>query len=810
MIYASLPRWRRPALVLLALATALSLTMLPQLRAEFAPEELVPAEEEEAARIEALLGPFGKQDAPLLVLLRAPDVLALDALRYEHRIARHFASEPWVVRVSSLTVMPLPHLAALEDDDEITLDALDDETQEDPLHLDDAIGRAIATDPKRFPAGLLSLAERTGQRRIVLAPLVEGDSVEPHERDAIAAEALRSPLLRGRLIAEDRRLAVIAIEPASHLTGDALEAHVVEARGWLDRTPAPDGVHAELAGMPAVRASMVDALRSDQLRLIALAILGSLLVLAIGTRSFSGVLLPLASAGMTSAFVIGAMAMIGEPLNILNNTVAPLLITIGLGDAVHVIARYREELARHPDRLAAARRTMRAVGSACFLTAATTAVGFGSLVISETAVVQRYAVTATLGVMLGFVVTVTFLPASMPDFPIRPEGEQRDSPLERWIVQLGRFSAQHAKLLLVLALLVLAGTTWLGGAVRVDSALSAQLDPSSQARRTFEELEARLSGVRTLSIGLHAPGGVLSAPDRMLELETWLAAQPRVLRVDGPGALLGEIWAQLAGEDARNEAMADVARVDALAELAARTAPALAERYLREDGTRARIEVRLEDAGEAGAAELVQRIEARLAEWEGVDAAVGGEAARSARGLARLIGDLGGSVGLAMLIIFLMIGGMLRSVRLGLISILPNVMPLSITLSYMVIRDIPLHAATMIVFSISVGLAVDDTVHLLARYREEIANGSERHDAVLQSLRSSGRAALLSAATLWVGYATLAFASFVPIRRFGELSLVALGSAIVCEILVLPALLTTFGPKARRTPPARMAEAAGE
>src|SRR5690606_20999242 len=170
-----------------------------------------------------------------------------------------------------------------------------------------------------------------------------------------------------------------------------------------------------------------------------------------------------------------------------------------------------------------------------------------------------------------------------------------------------------------------------------------------------------------------------------------------------------------------------------------------------------RIVGRREVAVEAGTVRLIERVEERLTGWD--EATIGGEAARSARGLDRLIGDLGGSVGLAMAIIFAMIGGMLRSVRLGLISILPNVMPLSITLAYMAVRDIPLHAATMIVFSISVGLAVDDTVHLLARYREEIAAGRERLDAVRECLRSSGRAALLSASTLWVGYATLAFAS---------------------------------------------------
>lgn len=790
-IAAALPRWRWPVLIGLALASLAASAMIPRLRAEFAPEELVPSMPEEAARIEAVLGPFGDHEAPLLILIRAPDVLSLEALRFEHHIAQHFAREAWVERVGSITVTPFPHLARFETDD-VTLATLDEGDEGEP---DEALARALSTDPVRFPMGLLSLAERLGGRRVVIGPLVAGE-VDARERDAIEELVSTSPALEGSLVAADRGLAIITVEPRRGTSSAAIERHLREARVWLGAVPAPDGLSAELAGMPEVRASMIDTLRSDQVRLVVLAILGSLLVLALGTRSWGAIVLPLASAGMTSALVMGSMAVLDEPLNLLNNTIAPLLITIGLGDAVHFIARYREELARDPDRLAAARRTMRAMAGACFLTAATTAVGFGSLVVSETSIVQRYAITASAGVLLGYVVTIAFLPAALPTFRLRPDRGSGRSWIERATVRIASFSARRAGPVILVALALLAGTAWIGRGVRVDSSLSAQLDPSSPTRQALGELEQRLSGVRTLSIGLHVPGGALTPATlaHMTELEEWLRRQPHVLRVDGPPDLLSEVWGTIAGDDARAGACTHPVRAAALGELAVRDAPSLAHRYLWDEGTRARIEVRLEDAGERRTALLIDHIEEKLADLPGVTAVVGGEAALSARGLDRLLGDLGGSAGIAMAIIFAMIGLMLRSVRLGLVSILPNVMPLSITLAYMAIRDIPLHASTMIVFSISVGLAVDDTIHVLARYREELARGRGRGSAIVRSLRSSGRAALLSASTLWVGFATLSLASFVPIRLFGELSLVSLGSAIVCEILVLPALLTLVGP----------------
>jgi uncharacterized protein len=784
VIYEALPRWRKPLLIALTIATLAALAMIPRLRAVFAPEELVPAAPDEAARARRVLGPFGEGREPLLVLIAAPDVLSEEALAYQHEIALHLSRARWAERVDGVTITPLPHFDRAERET-ATLEDLPRDSA-DPS-IEEALGRALATDPRRFPLGLLSL----GEGAFAVSPTIEGE-LDESERLTIE-EISRSNAVRGRFVSEDRRLALLAVTLRA-IDAERLEAEIAGLRAWISEREAPRGTSAEIAGMPAVRVSMVKTLREEQLKLVLFAILGSVLVLGLGMRSWSGVLLPLASAGMTSALVIGAMAALGEPINLLNNTIAPLLITIGLGDAVHLIARYREELRRGPDRFLAARRTMRAMAGACFLTAATTAIGFGSLVVSETSIVRHYAITAALGVLLGYLVTVSYLPAALVSFPIAPSRERyADARLERWAGAIARFSARHAGIVIIAALLALAGTAWIGKDVRVDSTLSAQLDESSEVRRTFARIEAHLSGVRAMEIGLRGPE-IDGAPSlaRLARFEHWLRAQEGVLHVDGPSDRVAEIWAALSGQRGER-AFLDPQRAAALVSFAERAAPDLFARYLR-DG-RARIEVHMRDAGERRAALLIGRIERRLAAWDGVDFAVGGEAARSARGLDRLLEDLSGSVGLAMAIIFVLIGTLLRSVRLGIASILPNVLPLSITLAYMSLRDIPLHAATTIVFSVSIGLAVDDTIHILSRYREEIAAGRGRMAAMLRSLRSSGRAALVSAATIWVGYATLAlFASFVPIRLFGELSLVALGSALACEILVLPATLAWIGP----------------
>jgi predicted RND superfamily exporter protein len=180
-----------------------------------------------------------------------------------------------------------------------------------------------------------------------------------------------------------------------------------------------------------------------------------------------------------------------------------------------------------------------------------------------------------------------------------------------------------------------------------------------------------------------------------------------------------------------------------------------------------------------------------VAEARGLHIRFSGEAYDASRGLDRIVRSLG-SLGAAVAMIFLVMTLLFRSLRLGLLSIPPNALPLVLTLAYMVLRGIPLHAATVIVFTVTVGLSVDGATHVIARFQEEAKSGLSAREIVLRTVRSSGRGVVLSAATLLFGYLALLFSAFEPVRLFGELSLVAIFGALVAQIVLLPALLAVF------------------
>ncbi|MCA9609830.1 MAG: MMPL family transporter, partial [Myxococcales bacterium] len=212
---------------------------------------------------------------------------------------------------------------------------------------------------------------------------------------------------------------------------------------------------------------------------------------------------------------------------------------------------------------------------------------------------------------------------------------------------------------------------------------------------------------------------------------------------------------------------------------------------------------RLADVGAAASLRLIEDVRHRLDERFGplhVRVSMTGEGYTGSVGLNAVVNDLLGSLSTAVLIIFGMLVVLLGSWRLGLLSIPPNIIPLAGTLAWMSMRGMHLNASTVIVFSISLGLAVDGSIHLLARYREEISLGLDRNAALLRAARGTGRAVVVSCVTLMVGFGVMLLSSFVPVQRFGELVGVTVGMCLLSTLIVQPALLRVWAP---HTPPNR-------
>ena len=829
-------------LALLALATAALSSQIPNIQVDPSVENLISSyegEEDNRDGAREFEEDFGDTDRVMVLLVKADDVLQRQPLQYLDDVTRHLEDQSWIDTVVSLTRTPMPRRIPSDEGDAPTLDQLerelegeddgddddgddgggdgggfddleaelfgDEYTGEDDFDPEvvDALVSLCEADPDRFPGGFQRLGPALA-RELKATAIAEGDALTDEDVEELKLAIEQSTLIEGRLVSANHSIAVTALF-LEDLEPRAMRQKVSELRALLEANPPPEGVEVYLGGLPYLRTAIVENIRNDQTMLVPMTLLVCLLLLAMALRWLPGVILPIAAVGVTALMVVGGMAVAGEPMNILNNVIPTLLIIIGISDSIHIIGRYREELLRSDDKTVAGRRTVHAMAMACLLTSITTAVGLASLVVSRTVMLRHFGITAALGVMVAYIVTITFLPAVLTwvKAPSREDVRKAGGWLELGIMRMTAWVLARPWQILAFTGLLVAATGFAATKLKVDHALLDQFDEDDPVARTTRLLEDQLDGVRPLEISLTAEPGTFHEPEVLAQVDSvaaWARDRREVLGTMSQSDILKQALLLLSSDASATTApfvnREQVVALGALLQAKKEEADPLGA-WVTDDRAHMRFQIKVRDIGAqatmAFIKDLDDQLDAALA-GRGVRFAFTGEAYDGSVGMDAVVGDLLYSLLTAVLIIFLLLALLFRSLRLGLLSIPPNIIPLVFTMAYMVARDIPLNAATVIIFSISLGLAVDGSIHVLARFREETRIRKFRsHPALIRAARGTGRAIVVSCVTLMAGFAVLLFSNFVPVRRFGELIAVTVGGCLFATLIVQPALLRVAG-----------------
>ena len=799
---------RQAVLLLLGLVTLLAALQIPRLQADFTPSDLFARVPEEEALAQQFRSTFGNTDNVLLLVVQSEDLLTDTSLQYIHDLANALQQQPFAARVSALTRLPLPvqrqpETASSTGDTPIVVAAWQSIAQ--PLHASASLfAQALGTtvpSPMPPPDALWRLS--SGEAIITVQPAVSGPRVTPDDIQNLRVAIERSGLLRGQLISEDLRTTLVAVQFSGEYDRAAeIEQAVRDAREVVAALQTPDGLSVSWAGLPYLRTALVERMRRDQSILMPASIGVCVLILLMAFRWLPGILLPIIAVGMTATQLVGGMAIVGEKFNILNNIIPLLIIIIGISDSIHIISRYGEELRDGKEPRQAATDTLSTMAAACFMTSVTTALGFATLVVSHTALLQRFGLVAAAGVMLAFLITVTFIPAALTFIKKPPAGSgaATEGRFEDTVEAITRYVMARPGPSLIVSALLLGGAAWLSTGVKVDAAVLDQFHQSDDIWISTHLLEEELSGFRPLEVYLTADSPDRFSDPRVLdamdELAEWAQRQEGVLQTGSFLDYLREARAMITGDfsrDARQQPFASSDDVTRYLAVFGDNPDSPLRSWLSPDRTQARLNLAIVDFGArrtiALANELQSQIQHIFSDLPGIDIRLTGDAYTSSRGLQSVIGDLASSLGLATVLIFLFMTLLFRNLKLGLISIPPNVLPLVFTLAAMALLDIPLNAATVIIFSISIGLAVDGTIHLLARLQEERRAGHNMENAMARSARGAGKAIVLTCFSLMLGFSVMLLSAFVPVQRFGLLIGISMFSCLVATLLVLPALI---------------------
>jgi hydrophobe/amphiphile efflux-3 (HAE3) family protein len=754
----ALIRWRIPTLAVVGVVVAICATFVPQLGFDFTPQQLFRSSSDELDYREMFAERFGREDNVVFVIVETDDVYDPELLEY--------------LRESTLTMRGWPEVKTAE---------------------------SIAT--VRLP--------NAGESAGVLST----EPVVPQSGDVTAADAAAlkdlatgEPLVEGRLVDDKGEVTVLLVWLEAELQDvKDLSAAVERITNHLEESKPPPNVSTRLGGVPYLRSEIVDSLKVQQLTFIPATAVAYMLILLVLFRRFSGVALPMGVVGVAALMTVAMLVLTDSSINIINNVLPSLIFIIGVSDSIHMLARDGEEMAAGRTREESIRAMVKHTGVACLLTTGTTAVGFFSLLAADTQILQDFGWQAGTGVMFAYVATVLFLPAALVFLkPVRRDpivgGPDKDPLIERSLRRVGIAVLGRPKTSIAVGLAVTAAFAWAGSTVRIDTILLEVYEPGHPTFQTTRFLEERLGGILPVEVSLEADSAdAFKDPEtfaKMREIQRFAEESDVVLStsslVDYHQAARVALLGSEDQRDVMPQSRAEIEQIQLLLEGGPDDKTGTAQ-FVTPDFKHGRILLRVSDAGARAQMALGAKLNDKMAELfppeSGISYRLTGDAYVASKALDSFIRDLFYSLLLAVAIIFVMMTFVFRSLKIGLVSTIPNLIPLVMTFGYMGVMDINLNTTTIITFAISLGLAVDDTIHFLARFREEQEVSENTYEALLNTYDGAGRAIMLTSVMLLIGLSILLMSDFMPTRYFGTLTGITIFGAVFGDLLLLPPLL---------------------
>jgi len=624
----------------------------------------------------------------------------------------------------------------------------------------------------------------------LVPPSLRGPQLAPRVEEALD----RTPALTGLLISRDRRTAGILIEIEEAHGDDRQRAALIEALRAIAAEQSRGGVELFLTGIAVQKHDVSAMIARDERLLMPLAVVVLAVALAAFFRSLLGVLLPLAVTGITVAWTLGAYHLAGLELNAITALLPPVLMVLSLAVSVHLIQGWLDAADAGQARIDRIRSVVAELFFPCFLCALTTALGFASLAVSQTPAVRSFGLFAALGVLVSFGVGMTLVPIGLGlvDPPASPRRAPRHR-LVRWILDgAARISTQRpgAVLLVFLAIsaVALAGLPL----VRNNTDLVRFLASDAPLHRDTLTIDERLTGPNALEFVVsRRDGAPLTRLDDVLRMAAFEAAILRRDPVTGVSSVLDVLREIERAESGGELALPgdESASAGAFDLLEAAPEQPLVRKLVAPDFGQARFNVRVRAVGTAVAAPLAESLleEGRMLLGDDHSLVATGAFYHVARDSNRLVLSQLESFGAALGMIFLAIGALFRSLRLTLVALVPNLMPVLWTGGMMGWLGIDLSTGTAMIASAVIGVVVDDTIHYLTGFSREYRG--DARDAVRRTTRGIGAALFMNNVVLVLGFWVGCFGSFKPTIYFSLLSGTTMLAALACDLLVTPACL---------------------
>jgi predicted RND superfamily exporter protein len=794
-------RRRWPVLGVMFVLVALLAAHIPKLEIDMSNESFLHDDDPILAEYEAFQDQFGREEM-IAIALEPPEIFDPDFLAELKTIHEELEAEvPHLADIMSLVnarstrgegnTLIVDDLLAEWPDSPARIAELKRRVMDNPLYRN-----AIISDDGRLTTILLK-TDAYSSLGVKETDVLSGfdDEAESAE-DPLAGFDEETPTQEGT-------------QKPAFITDKENSEVVAAVRAVLARHHSAD-LKIDVAGSPVITHTLKRSMLRDMSLFLRLAVLTIGLCLLIMFRRVSGILFPLIVVALALVSTLGLMAWLGTSVKTMTSILPSFLLAVGVGASVHLLAIFYHKLDEKGDRHEAIVHAMGHSGLAIVMTSVTTAAGLASFSTAEVAPIADLGTYSCLGILLTLVLTIVLLPALLAIFPIKPHKPRAAKAgrpvIDRFLGAVAKFSTSHARSITVTSLVII--VLALVGAFRLEFShdILSWFPSEEPIRVATQKIDDRLKGSISMEIvldtgrenGLYDPVLLQKMDDLAREIDQLEVGSLFVGRTSSVADILKEIHRALNENDPAFYRIPDNAKLIPQEFLLFENSGSDDLEDFVDSGfslARFTIKVPWRDALEYGP--FLEEIEKRFQETFQDDAQISstGMIVLFSRIISAAIHSMARSYAIALVLITVLMILLVGRLKMGLASMLPNLFPILVTMGLMYWLGFPLDMFTMLIASIAIGLAVDDTIHFMHNFRRCRDAGDDVVTCVHETLLGTGRAMLVTTVVLSLGFFIFMFSSMNHLFNFGLLTGIAVLLALAADFLLAPALMVLIHPK---------------
>ena len=653
----------------------------------------------------------------------------------------------------------------------------------------------------------LQKLERNNQKRAFeLKPVFEKVPEDQATLDSLLAGAKSLKFYSGQLINDTNGATLLLItirrEILNSENRDQLVNFIIDEGKKFE---AASGIDVHFAGLPYSRSITTSKVKAELNMFLVLSLIVTGIILFLFFRSFKAVFFPLIIIGVVVIWVMGTLALLGYKITLLTGLIPPIIVVIGIPNSVYMLNRYHHEFNEHGDQMKALSRIIRKIGVVTFITNLTTAVGFFVLATTQINVLVEFGIVAGINIMATFVVSIILIPGvfSLYKPPSQKHLRHLKFRMLDWVIKKIDILVHKMRPAIFMLTIAVVAVSAIGlHKIKAVSFMVDDIPEKSPLKKDLRFFEQNFSGIMPLEVIVDtgAKKGVqnLRKLRKINEFETFISS------IDGISQPISVVSFAKAARQAfynqsegfyslpTNRELPFIMRF-----LSEGETEDLSRSFIDSTGQYVRVSLKIADIGSNKLDSLVNDVIAPEIDSvfmdSKMDVNVTGTTLMFIKGNKFLIENLLTSMLIAFVITAFIMGLLFRNVKMIIVSIIPNIIPLLITAGIMGFFGIPLKTSTALIFSIVFGISVDDSIHFLAKYRQELfAMKFNVSKAISKSIRETGSSMIYTSIILFFGFIIFVLSEFGGTIALGKLTSITLFFAMTTNVVVLPALILQF------------------